>query len=132
MKFILYTCFCILLVLTGCQQKKFTITIQKLEEKELRVYFAKKGFPKLQLDDKGNYSVNFDTSNIVNTSTDFKEVKNLRDKFCIKELNECPSEDFEIEEMGFIINGYSHFTSDSSGKEAYINPYHVWLIEKRK
>ncbi len=132
MKFVLFFFLFINTSFVGCRQKKLTVFIQKLEEKELRIYFSKKDFPKLPVDTEGNYSVIFDTSNIVNTSTTFQEVKNLRDIFCIKEPDKCLSEDFEIEEMGFTINGYSNFTSDPSGKEAYLNPYHIWLIERKK
>ena len=86
----------------------------------------------MDIDADGNYHVNFDTTNIVNTATDFEEVKNLRDVFCIGELNKCLSEDTQIESMGFSINGYSHFSTDTLGKEPYTNPYHFWIIEKRK
>jgi hypothetical protein len=112
----------------SCQQKKFFIVLPKLDEKELRIHYGKKNHPPLSKDKEGNLSVNFDTSNVIYTSTNFGEVKDLRDIFCIKETNECLHEEYELEQKGFSITVNSHFNSTEDGK----SPYDSFLIESIK
>ena len=106
--------------------------MQKLEVKELRIYYDKSDYPKLKTDKDGNFYANFDTSNTLYTSTEFKEIKNARNVFCLSPQDRCFFEDYELEKQGFIISVYSHFESDTTGKEPYINPYDSYLIERVK
>ncbi|MDX1955023.1 MAG: hypothetical protein SFU20_05780 [Chitinophagaceae bacterium] len=115
----------------SCSQKEMIFKISNLEPQELRVYYNWEGFPKLPQDSMGNYVVVFDTSKIIFTSTSFTEIKNHTNTFCFKDYNyKCFKEDMEIEQLGFTINTYSHFSSDTTKREKYKNPYDQILIEK--
>lgn len=116
----------------SCQQKKFFINFQKLEAKELRIYYEKADYPKLQTDKDGHFYASFDTSNTLYTSTTFKEIKNLRNVFCLTPEQQCLYDDYELERLGFAIIVNSHFQSDTTNKKPYINPYESFLIEKVK
>ena len=126
MKFLLILFSLVNISFDSCQQKKFFINMQKLNEKELRIFYGKKDHPPLLKDKEGNYSVNFDTSNVIYTSTNFDEIKKLRNVFCVKETKQCLYEDYEVEEKGFNITVNSHFSSDTAEK----GPYDSFLIKR--
>ena len=107
--------------------------ISYLKPQELRIYYNKQGYPKLPQDSVGNFIVMFDTSSTVYTSTNFIEIKNHKNIFCFKDYDDkCFNEDEEIERLGFTINTYSHFSSDTTNREKYLNSYDQILIEKAK
>ena len=114
----------------SCQQKKLIVKLKTSEPQELRIYFEKEGYPKLHYNKDGNVTVNFDSVRTIFTSSKFGEIKNFRDIFCISDKNICMTEDHEGESLGFSINSYSHFTSDTTKKKDYVNPYDVFIIER--
>ena len=117
----------------SCSQKEMIFKISYLKPQELRIYYNKQGYPKLPQDSVGNFIVMFDTSSTVYTSTNFIEIKNHKNIFCFKDYDDkCFNEDEEIERLGFTINTYSHFSSDTTNREKYLNSYDQILIEKAK
>jgi hypothetical protein len=107
--------------------------IDTLRPQELRICYNMESYPKLPRDSAGNFIVIFDTANTIYTSTGFAEVKNHRNIFCFKDQNDkCFTEDSEIETLGYVINNYSHFSSDGTNTEKYKSPYDQILIEKVK
>lgn len=114
----------------SCQQKKLILEIKALEPQEFRIYFDKEGYPKLNSDKDGNVTVKFDSLRTFFTSSKFGEIKNLRSVFCIDDNDICLADDNEWEPLGFSINEYSHFTSDTTKSKAYVNPYQVFIIAR--
>jgi len=117
----------------SCSQKKIIFKIEELKEQELRIYYNKQGYPPLPQDSVGNFLVTFDTTKTIYTSTNFIEIKEHMNVFCFKGYNnKCFSEDHEIADLGFTIHTYSHFSSDTTNSEKYLNPYDQILIERIK
>lgn len=107
--------------------------IDDLKEKEIKIYYGVKSYPKLIEDAMGNYVVLLDTTTVFYTSTPFNKIKNHRNIFCFKNKKDrCYYEDSELETDGFVINVYSNFTSDSTNKTPYKVHYEKILIERIK
>lgn len=104
--------------------------MQKLDVKELRIYYDKDGYPKLPVDKDGNVTANFDTSTTLYTSSRIKDTKELRPVFCIEQGQRCLYEEYEVETLGFSIYVYTSFQSDTTNRLPYVNPYEGFLIKK--
>lgn len=117
---------------TQCNdQKQIIFKINSLKPQEIRIFFDKKEYGKLSRDSQGNFIAVIDSSNILYTSTSLGKIKNCRSVYCFQDKNgKCYYEDIELEKEGFIINSYSNFTSDTTGKRDYINANISILIEK--
>ena len=122
---------CIISITSCNDQKRIIFKIDSLKAQEISIFYDKKGYPELQTDSVGNFIVVIDTNKKIFTSTTFSKIKNYRNIFCFKDMNQkCYYEDYELESDGFTINVYSTFISDTTSKENYLTSYDRILIEK--
>jgi|694.fasta_scaffold41532_4 hypothetical protein len=106
--------------------------MDKLSEKEIIIFYERDNCPPLRKDSIGNFIVELGTNNLFYTSTSFKEIKNCKTVYCFNNQSFCYYNDLELEKVGYEINLYSNFTTDTNNIKKYINPYDIITIMKIK
>lgn len=87
----------------------------------------------LPRDSKDDFIADFTKTNILYTSTDFKDIKNCRPIFCFSDSakNNCYFDEFRLNDIGYRVIVNSSFTSDTLNKKDY-NSSAIEIIIKRK